>query len=80
MDILDKISAYQELIIDQTEELPEYYVIDNEYDFERLKSWLLRQDFHKDYRSLIRLKAGLGDASVITILGSKLIIDIIKEK
>jgi len=65
MDLLDKILAFQHLIIEQTNELPEYYVIDNEYDLRQLRCLLLKTGSPEE---------------VLTLAGSKIIIDVIKEK
>ena len=80
MHLLTKILKYQELIKGQTNKLPEYYVIDNHNDFRELQGFI-EQSCNPDLSiTLLRARAGLDSKEILFLLGTKILIDIIKEK
>ena len=80
MELVTKILKYQELIQEQTNELPEYYVVDNQHDLRQLSKFVRDTGDGNAVINLLCMVNGIATEECFFILGTKILIDIIKEK
>ena len=80
MNLVTKILKFQELIREQTNELPEYYVVDNHHDLRQLLALANDAGNGSAMVDMLCCINGIETNSCCHILGTKILIDIIKEK